>query len=66
MFPSEESMVGLFGWSIFLLNNPRLFESDHPGKKRLIDGVSLTLPKPGKGRTWYIFAQPVTIGKAFM
>nr|YP_011030790.1 RNA polymerase beta subunit [Hiya brooksiae]WQT71166.1 RNA polymerase beta subunit [Hiya brooksiae] len=36
-------------------HNPWLFEPDHPGKSRLIDG-----------RTGNPFAQPVTIGKAYI
>jgi len=35
--------------------NPWVFEPDHPGKHRLIDG-----------RTGDVFEQPVTIGKAYM
>lgn len=36
-------------------SNPWLFEADHPGKSRLIDG-----------RTGDVFEQPVTIGKAYI
>nr|YP_009549524.1 RNA polymerase beta subunit [Histiopteris incisa]AYW16683.1 RNA polymerase beta subunit [Histiopteris incisa] len=36
-------------------HNPWLFEPDHPGKSRLIDG-----------RTGNPFAQPITIGKAYI
>jgi DNA-directed RNA polymerase subunit beta len=35
--------------------NPWVFEPDHPGKHRLIDG-----------RKGDVFEQPVTIGKAYM
>nr|QJQ36503.1 RNA polymerase beta subunit [Pyrrosia lingua]QJQ36679.1 RNA polymerase beta subunit [Pyrrosia lingua]QJQ36767.1 RNA polymerase beta subunit [Pyrrosia lingua] len=38
-----------------ITHNPWLFEPDHPGKSRLIDG-----------RTGESFAQPITIGKGYM